>query len=193
MNKDVNIPNTLSKKAKRKANATAKPKPEASRSGEAEVRADTIVENADTMEKEFMNVDSEDSISTSISPTGELPDTMDVFTDRITTTDRKNVSTTPDEEMVELPASEGSARERAGVDEFCFADESKSLANKPISIPKDVARTMKDISESSTMTGSIRYAVNEESYPKHDEQVLTFESSGFSIRLPYSIKEHKEN
>ena len=65
----MNIPNTLSKKAKRKANATAKPKPEASRSGEAEVRADTIVENADTMEKEFMNVDSEDSISTSISPT----------------------------------------------------------------------------------------------------------------------------
>ena len=116
---------------------------------------------------------------------------MDVSTDRITTTDRKNVSTTPDEELVELPASEGSARERAGVDEFYFADESKSLANEPISIPKDVARTMKDISESSTMTGSIRYAVNEESYPKHDEQVLTFESSGFSIRLPYSIKEHK--
>ena len=44
-----------------------------------------------------MNVDSEDSISTSISPTGELPDTMDVSTDRITTTDRRNVSTTPDE------------------------------------------------------------------------------------------------
>ena len=33
--------------------------------------------------------------------------------------------------------------------------------------------------------------MNEESYPKHDEQVLAFESSGFSIRLPYSIKEHK--